>query len=154
MSAGISFAVPAKEIEITPGVEKDGRREYTVRIRPSENHTYNDIVFNIIYQQEFRWENADGKVSRKTIEPVEFTYKRHDVKFISDLDVFITFRVPVSKERLQKAYGERVFKKDCPITIPRIRISAVSDGKTVWKTELPSKGLHQLEKKEPEKAEK
>lgn len=153
------LAEPVKEVEIIPDEIKNGQRDYTVRMRPTVNDVYDDIVFECVYRQEFEWTNADGKKSKKVHEPAAFTYKRHEVKFTADLDCFISFRVPVSPKRLMAIYGDTMFRPNVLITVSCIKISAFNDDEKLWQIEVPAeKGIYfpgkQAPAKQPQKLQK
>ena len=157
--AGLCLAEPVKEVEVIPDEIKNGQRDYTVRMRPVVDDVYDDIFFECVYHQEFEWTNADGKKSQKVHEPAAFTYKRHKVKFTADLDCFISFRVPVSPERLAAIYGDTMFTPNVPITVSSIKISAFNGNKKLWQIEVPAeKGIHfpgmKLPQKQTEKLQK
>jgi hypothetical protein len=135
------------EVEITHDPVKKGEQEFTVRIMPNKTHQCDKIVFECIYHQEFPWENARGKAYTKIHEPVPFTYRARSVRLVADLDSYTNFRVPISLELLSKAYGEKVFNKDYPVTIDRLRITGSSASGILWKHELKAPGLHKVGEK-------
>ncbi len=132
------------EVKISHEPEKKGQIDYTVRITPAKTHSCDQIIFECVYHQEFPWVNLRGKKYLKIHEPVSFTYRRQKVKLVADLDTCISFRVPISKERLSTIYGQKVFRKGFPITISRIKLSGLTEGKIRWSHDLKSDGKHDL----------
>jgi len=140
-----------KEVELSHDPEKDGQADYTVRILPAQTHLCDQIILECVYRQKFPWENARGKKYIKIHEPVSFTYRRHHVRLVADLDAYISFRVPISPERLSSAYGPTVFRKGVPITVSRIKISGLLKGKPLWSHDLEADQKHDLTDKKEEK---
>ena len=132
------------EIEISSEPTEDGQVDYSVRILPGKTHQCDKIVFECVYHQKFPWENARGKKYIKVHEPVSFAYRRRDVGLVDSLDTHISFRVPLSRKRLVAAYGDKVFQKEYPITISRMKITATSAGETRWSYDLKADGMHDL----------
>ena len=126
------------EVEVKTDVEAEGRKDFTVRFTPEMTHQCDRIVFECFYHQEFPWENARGKKYTKTIEPVRFTYVRSNVHMVNELDSYISFKVPTSRDLLQRTYGPTVFSADYPVTVPRIRATAEAGGKKLWSYILPT----------------
>jgi len=124
------------EIEIGAEKEVDGQRDFTVKFTPGITHQCDQVVLECIYHQEFPWTNARGKKYTKVHEPVRFSYRRHAVKFVNDLDVYISFRAPVSMKRLQRIYGPKVFNEDHAVTIARMRLRGIRGEKELWAFEL------------------
>ena len=143
----VSAADWLSEVEITRDPVKKGEQEYTVRLLPNKTHQCDKVVFECVYRQEFPWENARGKVYTKIHEPVPFTYRSRDVRLVADLDNYTNFRVPIGLELLAKAYGDKVFNKDYPVTIARIRITGSSASGVLWQHELKVPGLHKVGEK-------
>lgn len=144
----VEGGVPLSEVEVTPDDKSaDGWRDYTIRLRPSENHFFDKLVFDCVLRQEFEWTNADGKKYTKVHEPAAFTCRRKNVKFVTDLDLFISFKVPDNIERVQKIFGEKMFMGNVPVSIPDIKISAYKAKKRVWKIKVPAKGKYDPVKK-------
>jgi hypothetical protein len=133
-----------REIEVKMEPEQDGQRDVTVRIMPDVTREYDRLVIECVYHQEFPWEDVTGKKITKIHEPVFFTYARPAVKLVNDLDAYVSFRLPVSLNRLQQTYGPKVFNAAYPITVPRLRIAAESGGKAVWSYTVPSEGKADL----------
>ena len=128
------------EIEISSEPEKDGQRDFSVRLLPGKTHRCDDIVFECVYHQEFPWENLRGKKYTKIHEPVSFVYYSNNVRMVADLDRYISFRVPMSLTRLKKAYGEKTFNKEYVITIGHIKIKGMRDKEVIWSYDLPAGG--------------
>jgi len=131
-----------RELEIRCEPEQDGQSDYTVRIRPGASRRYDRVLFECVYHQEFPWEDLRGRSYTKIHEPVRFTYRRADVKLVNDLDAYISFRVPVGHEQLRRMYGPKVFNDAFPVSVPRMRITAVSDGAPAWSYEVAVPGAY------------
>jgi hypothetical protein len=125
-----------REVQVSSEPELNGKKDYTVKFAPQKTHDCERIVFECVYHQEFPWEDVRGKKYTKVSEPVVFTYRRLDVKFVNELDNYLSFKVPVSLPLLEEAYGPRVFNKQHPVSIPRIRIAAYVQDKPIWAYEL------------------
>lgn len=133
-----------QEIEITSEPERKGKKDFTVRILPGKTHDCDKIIFECIYHQEFPWEDARGRKYTKIHEPVTFKYRRRDIKLVDDLDTYVSFRVPISMKRLATAHGRKVFNKNYPVSVARLKIKAVSGNQTRWSHELKATGVHKL----------
>ena len=136
-----AYAGPISEIEINSEPEKDGQRDFSVRFMPGKTHQCDDIVFECVYRQQFPWENLQGKKYTKIYEPVSFTYYSHNVRMVADLDKYISFRVPMSIERLKKAYGEKTFNEKYPVTVGHIKIKALRGKEVIWSYDLEAGGV-------------
>jgi hypothetical protein len=119
-----------------------GQQVVTARLTPAHTAEYEQLLFDCAYRQDIPWIDARGKPVIKTIEPVRFTYARKIVKLVADLDFYCSFRVPVGRQELQTAYGERVFSPEAPVRIDRVRISAMQGGTNVWSREFKVPGRH------------
>jgi hypothetical protein len=145
LASGVACAgEPVREIEITHDPEVKGKTVYTVRMMPAETRSYDAITFECVYHQEFPWVDTRGRKSTKVHEPVTFKYRRTDVELVNDLDAYINFRVPTSREQLDRIYGPKVFNKDHPVTVAHIRMTAVAAGETVWRYDLAAPGKHNI----------
>jgi len=149
LGVGLIVSLPAagfsqwfKEIEIKSDPEAKGQKDYTVKFSPEKTHDCEKIVFECAYHQEFPWEDYRGRKYTKIHEPVAFTYRRLDVKFVNELDNYVSFRVPINLALLEEAYGPRVFNKGYPVAIPRMRITGFADGKKIWSYELKTDAKH------------
>ncbi|MCX7590116.1 MAG: hypothetical protein N2255_00665 [Kiritimatiellae bacterium] len=131
-----------REIEIRSEPEANGHKDFTVRLLPGQTYECERVQFECVYHQEFPWEDVRGRKYTKIYEPVNFKYQRKDVKFVNDLDTYISFRVPIGRDLLENAYGETAFAKGYPVTISRIRITAFAEGKPLWSYEVPAGGKH------------
>jgi len=136
-----SHAGPLSEVEITPDPVQNGSQIFTFRMTPGETKTYDLLIFDCIYHQEFVPKTSDQVTRKKVHEPEVFTVRRRDVKMIEELDVNISFRVPVDMAKLIEIYGSTAFDPKYPVTVSRIKISAVNGGVVVWWYEFESKGL-------------
>lgn len=135
-------AGPLTEVEITPDPVQNGSQIFTVRMTPGETRTYELLTFDCIYHQEFIPRTSDPKTQKKVHEPEVFTVRRKDVKMVEELDVNISFRVPLDLAKLQEMYGLNAFNPEHPITVSRMRISAIKSGVVVWWYEFEADGLH------------
>jgi len=135
---------PIREVEITHDPEMKGKTIYTVRMMPSETRSYDTITFVCVYHQEFPWVDTRGRKTMKVHEPVAFTYRRTDVDLVNDLDAYVNFRVPTSREQLDRIYGPKVFNKEHPVIVARIRMTAVSKGQEIWSYDLVAPGKHNI----------
>lgn len=126
-----------REIEVTAETEVEGKQDITVRLRPETTHHCDVIEFECVYHQEFPWEDARGKKYTKVHEPVSFLYRRTDVKLVNDLDLYISFRVPVDRKDLEARYGSTTFNKNAPITISRVRITGKVGRQALWSYVVP-----------------
>lgn len=136
------YAGPLTEVEITPDPVRNGSQVLTVRMTPGETCTYDSLVFDCVYHQEFVPRTSDNGKTLKVHEPEVFTVRRRDVKMVEELDVNISFKVPVDPARLKEMYGPNAFNPDVPVTISRIRISAMKNGAVAWWYEFEARGLH------------
>ncbi len=149
LCSGALADLPLSEVEVLPDKKATGDwRDYTVRLRPSANQHYDRLVFDCILRQEIEWTNADGKKYTKIHEPAAFTYRRKNVKFVRDLDVFISFKAPESRERIEKIYGKKMFMQDVAVIISHIKISAYKGKKLLWKIKVPAEGKYDPIKKQ------
>ena len=145
-------AEPLTEVEIIPDPVQNGSQIFTLRMTPGETRTYDTLVLDCVYHQEFVPKTSDRTDQKKMHEPQVFTVRRRDVKMVDELDVNISFRVPVDLGRLKEMYGPTVFDPDHPVTISRIKISAMNSGVVVWWYEFEARGLHRPAQTGGEKA--
>jgi hypothetical protein len=129
-----------REMDVRSEPESQGQKVYMVRFTPEKTTVYDEISFECVYRQEMPWEDIRGRKYTKILEPVTFIFRRSTVSFVNELDADINFKVPVSYARLSEKFGLTVFNKAYPITINRIRISAVSGGAPAWQVELTGEG--------------
>jgi hypothetical protein len=147
LAASAALAVSARadwfrEIQISSEPEVDGQKDFTVRFTPLQTRAFARFDFECVYRQVFRWKDVDGTTTNRILEPVTFTYQRPDVKTVNDLDLYISFRVPVSLKRLVEIYGPKTFNTTCPVTVDRIRISGHGDDAVLWTYELKADNKH------------
>lgn len=130
-----------REIEITMDPEEFGQHVFSFRFTPDRTVTYAAMEFEFFYRQKFPWEDVHGRKYTKTHEPVTFIYRRPKVELVNDLDGYVNFRVPISMARLVRKYGKTTFNRDYPITVNRIRLTAMLNGSnTAWEVTLPPAG--------------
>ena len=140
--ASVAQAAPLKEMEVrSEPVRPDGQQDYTLRLLPRETHQCEDIVVECVYRQEFPWEDFRGRKTVKVLEPITFTFRRHDVRLVNELDAYISFRVPVSLPVLVEKYGSDIFNADAPVTVPRLRVRALRQGAVLWEYEIKTNSL-------------
>ena len=124
------------ELTVTREDEDTGKSIFTVHILPGETQKFDKLKYIITYHQDFPFEDSRGRKYHKIHEPAVFTYERKKVKLVEDLDNYINFRVPISRERLKIIYGKLTFHPKFPITIPSIKICAYDDGEVVWEHDV------------------
>ena len=120
------------DILVTRDDEKTGKSIFTVRMRPDKSMVFDKIDYEIIYHQDFPFEDSRGNKYHRVHEPVVFKYSAKNIKMVADLDLYVNFRVPFSRKRLKIIYGKKTFHPNYPITIPRIKISAYTKNKIVF----------------------
>jgi hypothetical protein len=147
--AGFNIALAdwIRVIEIVADPVKDGERIYTFRFAPERTQDYDYISFECVYHQEIPWVNPRGEKYIKIHEPVTFTYRRKNVRLVADLDYYISFRVPFDYEDLCNRHGPNVFHANYPITVSRIKVTAVTNNVPAWSIELPSEGKFEVSEK-------
>lgn len=143
----ITLAEWVSKIEIQVDPIKDGTRIYTFKFAPEKTQEYDYINFECIYHQEIPWVNPRGEKYTKIHEPVSFSYRRKSVRFVADLDSYICFRVPFDYNDLCERYGPNVFHANYPITVPRIKITAVTNNVPAWSIELSGEGKFEVSEK-------
>ena len=129
-------AYKINELAVSREDEDNGKSILTVHILPGETQKFDKIEYIITYHQDFPFEDSRGRKYHKIHEPAAFTYERKKVKLVEDLDNYINFRIPISRERLKIIYGKLTFHPKFPITIPIIKIRAYDDGDLVWEYDL------------------
>jgi len=140
----IANAGPISEIEVTPDPVKNGQQIFTFRFSPAETHTYELIIFECTYRQEFPSPSSYLPVGGKIIEPATFSYRSHDVKMVDSLDCNISFRVPIDIQKLAEIYGEHLFNTNYPAVVSRIKVTAFEKETVLWSHELKPEGLHEF----------
>ena len=155
--SALAFAANAgqwlDEVEITLDPPDGGQQIVNVRLAPSSTVEYEQLRFECVYRQELKWRDDRGRESVKVVEPVTFTYRRPDVKLVQELDFYCSFRAPSGLQKLVETYGKGVFGPDAPVVIDRLRISGIKDGKTLWREELKTDGVHKIVDAPAKKAE-
>lgn len=120
----------------------DGQQIVNVCFKPAQSVAYDQVVFECVYRQQFTWTDSQGHQALKTLEPVAFTYRRAPVNMVADLDCHVSFRAPVSYQRLAEGFGTSTFATNAPIVINRLRIRGERGGACLWRQELSSPGDH------------
>lgn len=136
-----TLAEPVREIDVSSTPPENGQQTFTIRFTPDETFSCDKVTFDCTYQQAFTNEATGQKRELKTHEPGVFTYRRKDVKMVADLDNYISFRVPISLDRLVEIYGPTAFNTNHPVSVARICITA-SGEQTTWSCEIPASGTH------------
>lgn len=136
-----ALAEPVREIEITAVPPENGQQILNVRFTPGQTVTYDKITLDCVLHQEFPSDATHKPKEQKVHEPVVFTYRRKDVKMVEELDVHISFRVPVGMDRLMDIYGLTAFNTNYPVTVSRVVITA-SAKEGAWSCEIPATGIH------------
>ena len=129
-----------KEIQVSSEPEVEGKKDFTVRLRPNQTHSCEAIEFECMYHQEFPWQDERGKTYTKIHEPASFVYRRKDVSMTDDLDRYVSFKVPMRRADLEEKYGPKTFHTNYPITVSQIKISGLVEGKPIWIYEVPAEG--------------
>jgi hypothetical protein len=127
----------------------DGQQILNLCFLPAKTVEYDQVVFECVYRQQIPWQDERGKRVTKTIEPVFFTYRRPSVRMVADLDCNISFRVPVSLQRLIENYGEHSFATNAPVAIDRLRIAGERGQARLWEQELKVPGKYVIQAKPP-----
>ncbi|MBM4143148.1 MAG: hypothetical protein FJ225_06115 [Lentisphaerae bacterium] len=131
-----------REIEITSEPGTSGQNEYSVRFTPGRTHACSKIVFECVYRQLVPRVTPEGERVTRVYEPVRFAYTRPDVRVVNDLDLYVSFRVPVDMTRLEAIYGDRTFNRSCKVSVDRMRISGFEGNRQLWSYELKAEGKH------------
>ena len=127
----------------------DGQQILNLRFTPNKSAEYDQLLFECVYRQQFPWQDEHGKTVTKVLEPVVFTYHRPSVKMVADLDLNLSFRVPVSYARLAEAFGADTFRTNAPIVIDRLRIFAERGEARLWELELKVPGKYEIPTRAP-----
>lgn len=136
--AAVASADPYKilELDIAREDEGTGKTIFTVHMLPGQTEKFDKIEYIVVYHQDFPFEDSRGNKYHKIHEPAKFKYTRRDIKLVEDLDNYVNFRVPTSRERLIILYGKFAFHSKYPITEPRIIIRAYDNGEVAWEHEI------------------
>jgi hypothetical protein len=123
------------EMSIEPEPEI-GKAIYTFRFLPAKTQVVDKLVFECVYRQVFIVENSRGEKFEKIHEPEVFKYERKQEKFVDELDLYLNFRVPTSRERIVQTFGKNIFNEQAEIVIDRIRVTATVGGKKAWQMDF------------------
>ena len=137
-----SLAEPVREVTIVPDPVQNGIQVFDVCLTPGETQTYDKLTFDCVLHQEFPQSTTEKRNGIQVHEPAVFTYRRNEVKMVEDLDVHVSFRVPVSIERLREIYGATTFNVNFPVSVPRMKISALVNNIVIWSFEVKAEGRH------------
>jgi hypothetical protein len=138
-----------RTVKITLEPPEDGQQIVNFRFTPSRTADYDVLRFECVYRQQFPWQNAQGRPTVKTNEPVAFTHRRSQARLVADLDFNLSFRAPVSHARLAAAFGADVFPTNAPVRIDRVRITAERGDTRLWEQELKVPGTHDIVARPP-----
>ena len=126
-----------RQVWISVDPPRNGQQVLTVRMAPSVTSDYEMLLFRCSLHQEFAWRGTDGKETIRKIDPATFEYRERDVKMVQDLDKYVSFRVPVDLDELRRAYGRTTFATNAPVTISRVKVTAMAGGNDAWSFESP-----------------
>lgn len=130
------LAAPVKEWEIKlDEAPVSGKQVVSCRFTPGETKDYDVLIFECVLRQEYVKKDSSGKERKRTVEPATFTYREQSVRMIEALDKHISFWVPVGVEQVREAFGDTLFVADAPVTIAKIKVTAMSGGDPVWSLE-------------------
>jgi hypothetical protein len=135
-----SLAEPVREVEVTPDPVRDGQQTFDVCLTPGETRTYDKLTIDCVLHQEFPKATTDQQAGTQVHEPAVFTYRRREVKMVEELDVHISFKVPMSFERLKEIYGATTFNTNYPVTVSRLVVTALVKDVKVWSFEVKAEG--------------
>ncbi|MEI6210318.1 MAG: hypothetical protein WCR06_01705 [bacterium] len=127
----------------------DGQRILNLRFTPNKTVEYDMLLIECVYRQSLPWQDEQGRTTYKILEPVNFVYRRPSVKMVADLDINMSFRVPLSHARLADAFGTDTFKTNFPIVIDRLRIIAERGEARLWEQELQVPGTYSIQPRPP-----
>lgn len=142
LAATAVMAEPVREVDVTTDPPENGQQTITIRMTPGETATYDVMAISCVYRQVFTSETSDQTGKTVVHEPEKFVYRRKDFKMVDDLDCHVSFRVPVSLDRLKAIYGDTTFRTNAPVTISRLTISASVNKQVQWSFEIPASGTH------------
>jgi hypothetical protein len=126
-----------REAEMTVEPEPEiGKAIYTFRFLPAKTQVVEKLVFECVYRQKFMVENSRGEKFEKIHEPEVFKYERKQEKFVDELDLYLNFRIPISRERIVQAFGKNIFNEQAEIVVDRVRVTATVAGKKAWQMEF------------------
>ena len=138
-----------RTIRIAIEPPEDGQRILNLRFTPNKTVEYDMLLIECVYRQSLPWQDEQGRSTFKILEPVVFTYRRPALKMVADLDLNMSFRVPISHARLADAFGSDTFKTNFPIVIDRLRIIAERGEARLWEQELQVPGLYEIKTRPP-----
>ena len=144
ISSNLVHAHPFSEVEVTPDPVKNGQQIFTLRFTPAETYSYEKIVFDCTYHQEFPSQSSHQPTGIKIIEPGVFSYRARDVKMVDSLDCNISFRVPMDVNKLIETYGEHSFKTNFPVVLSKIKVTAFDKETVLWSYDLKPEGLQEF----------
>ncbi len=132
--------------EVTLGPVERGHQTVSVRLSPGVTRSYDRLRIECVYRQQFEWTDSAGKVRTRVHEPVRFAHERETVRLTQDLDLHVSFRMPIDVHLLRERYGTSTFRPDVAVQVPRVRLLALEGGKTLWAYDVPtSGGAHELD---------
>ena len=129
-------------VKITIEPPDDGQQILNIRFTPAKTVTYDQLIFECVYHQQFAWHDERGKPTVKVLEPVVFIYRRAQARMVDELDFNASFRAPVSYARLTEAFGANTFATNAPIIVDRLRIYGERGDARLWEQELKVPGTY------------
>ena len=137
-------SAPVSEIEVTPDPSKNGQQIFTIRFNPAETRTYDKLVFDCTYRQEYPHTSSHQPAGTKITEPAVFSYRARDVKMVDSLDCNISFRLPLDVQKLQEIYGEHLFNTNYPAVVSKIKVTAFEKETVLWTYDLKPEGVQEF----------
>ena len=137
-------ADPVSGIEVTPDPLKNGCQIFTIRFIPAETRTYEKLIFDCTYRQEYPNLSSHQPGASKVVEPAAFSYRIRDVKMVDSLDCNISFRIPIDVQKLQEIYGEHLFNTNYPAVVSKIKVTAYEKETALWSYQLKPEGLQEF----------
>jgi hypothetical protein len=144
LMASLCLGDGVKEVEISPDPSDGDQQLFTVRLRPGMTKDCDRVEFECVLHQEFSWAITNEAARTKIHEPAVFVYKRPNGRLVGDLGCFTSLRVPVGLARLQEVYGLTAVQKGVPVSVSRMRISAVAGDARLWTVDVEAKGVHAI----------
>jgi hypothetical protein len=126
------MAAPVSHVRIVTDPPVDGKQCVTIDLTPTASFTAETIEAECRYRQEFDWPPNAAKPGRRAIEPEVFTFRWRQVKFVDDLDLHLSFFVPVDLKELRDKHGATTFVTNAPVTLSTITVKAFAGDKILW----------------------
>ena len=130
-----------RRVAVTSNPVRAEHQVFNLRFSPTETRTFDTIRFDCFYRQEFTQRTSRGE-RRRVLESEAFTHRERNVRFVTDLDREISFRVPLGSEEIRRMFGS-AYRADVPVLVSRIRVTAKDGEREVWRIEVPAGGVHE-----------